>query len=108
MSEGGEEVEFEDAPKPHHSSRRLPLEKRISRGEEILVQVAKDPLGTKGARITSHVSLPGRYMVFMPGSNHIGISRRIESDEERNRLKEIAQGLGTKEGGLSCAPPVKG
>jgi len=108
MNDGGEEVEFEDAPKPQHSSRRLPLEKRISRGEEILVQVAKDPLGTKGARITSHVSLPGRYMVFMPGSNHIGISRRIESDEERKRLKEIAQGLGTKEGGFILRTACEG
>ena len=75
-------------------SRHLPLEKQLSRGEEMLVQVAKDPLGTKGARVTSHVSLPGRYMVFMPGTKHIGISRRIESDDERKRLKEIAQSLG--------------
>src|SRR5881409_1710788 len=59
-----DEVEFEEAPKPP-PGRRLPLEKQISRGEEILVQVAKDPLGTKGARVTSHISIPGRYMVFM-------------------------------------------
>ena len=70
------------------------MEKQLSRGEEILVQVAKDPFGTKGARVTSHISLPGRYMVFMPGTKHIGISRRIESDDERKRLKEIAQSLG--------------
>jgi ribonuclease G len=108
MSEGGEEVEFEEAPKPPVSSRRLPLEKRISRGEEILVQVAKDPLGTKGARITSHVSLPGRYMVFMPGTKHIGISRRIESEEERKRLREIAQGLGTEEGGFILRTACEG
>src|SRR6266567_8215658 len=99
ISSSGDDVEFEEAPRPP-SSRRLPLEKQISRGEEILVQVAKDPLGTKGARITSHVSLPGRYMVFMPGTKHIGISRRIESDEERKRLKEIAQSLGTENGGF--------
>src|SRR5205809_1580395 len=99
LSSSGEDVEFEEAPKPP-PSRRLPLEKQISRGEEILVQVAKDPLGTKGARVTSHVSLPGRYMVFMPGTKHIGISRRIESEEERKRLKEIAQSLGTENGGF--------
>jgi ribonuclease G len=95
----GDEVEFEETPKPP-SGRRVPLEKRISPGEEILVQVAKDPLGTKGARITSHVSLPGRYMVFMPNTKHIGISRRIESEEERKRLKEIARSLDTEKGGF--------
>jgi ribonuclease G len=99
LGESGDEVEFAEAPKPA-ATRRLPLERQISRGEEILVQVAKDPLGTKGARVTSHVSLPGRYMVFMPGTKHIGISRRIESDEERKRLKEIAQSLGTANGGF--------
>jgi ribonuclease G len=105
----GDDVEFEDAPKPPpSSSRRLPLEKQLSRGEEILVQVAKDPLGTKGARVTCHVSLPGRYMVFMPGTKHIGISRRIESDEERKRLKEIAQSLGTESGGFILRTACEG
>src|SRR5919106_644469 len=94
-----EDVEVDEVPKrPPH--RRLPLEKQLSRGEEILVQVAKDPLGTKGARVTSHISLPGRYMVFMPGTKHIGISRRIDSEEERKRLREIAQALGTDDGGF--------
>jgi ribonuclease G len=96
LNVSGDDVEFAEAPKPPPPSRRLPLEKQISRGEEILVQVAKDPLGTKGARVTSHVSLPGRYMVFMPGTKHIGLSRRIEGEEERKRLKEIAQTLGTR------------
>ncbi|MGH7823780.1 MAG: Rne/Rng family ribonuclease [Candidatus Binatia bacterium] len=99
ITAAGEELEVEAAPKPT-THRRLPLEKQISRGEEILVQVAKDPLGTKGARVTSHVSLPGRYMVFMPNTKHVGISRRIESEEERKRLKEIAQSLLTDEGGF--------
>ena len=103
----GDDVEFEEPPKPTHS-RRLPLEKQISRGEEILVQVAKDPLGTKGARVTSHVSLPGRYMVFMPGNRHIGISRRIESEEERKRLREIAQSLGTEKGGFILRTACEG
>ena len=107
ISEAGDEVEFEEAPKPP-PHRRLPLEKQISRNQEILVQVAKDPLGTKGARVTSHVSLPGRYMVFMPGTKHIGISRRIESDEERKRLKEIAQSLGTRDGGFILRTACEG
>jgi ribonuclease G len=95
----GEDVEVEAPPKrvSHH---RLPLEKQLSRDEAILVQVAKDPLGTKGARVTSHISLPGRYMVFMPGTKHIGISRRIESEEERKRLKEIAESVLNEHGGF--------
>jgi ribonuclease G len=104
----GEEAEFTDPPKAAPPSRRLPLEKRISSGEEILVQVAKDPLGTKGARVTSHISLPGRYMVFIPGSKHIGISRRIESEEERKRLKEIARSLSTEEGGFILRTACEG
>ena len=96
----GEDVEIEAPPPKRVSHRRLPLEKQLSRDEAILVQVAKDPLGTKGARVTSHISLPGRYMVFMPGTKHIGISRRIESEEERKRLKEIAGSVLTGHGGF--------
>lgn len=58
-------------------------------GQEILVQIAKEPLGTKGARITSHLALPGRYLVYMPTVRHIGVSRKIASDEERARLKRL-------------------
>jgi len=104
----GDDAEFTEPPPKPQPSRRMPLEKRISSGEEILVQVAKDPLGTKGARVTSHVSLPGRYMVFIPGSKNIGISRRIESDEERKRLKEIAQSLGTEDGGFILRTACEG
>ena len=65
----------------------------ITEGQEILVQVAKSPIGTKGARITTHVSLPGRFLVLMPTSKHIGVSRRIEDEGERTRLKELVTGL---------------
>jgi ribonuclease G len=61
----------------------------ITEGQEMLVQVAKSPIGTKGARITSHISLPGRFLVLMPTSSHIGISRRIEDESERSRLKSM-------------------
>jgi len=108
LSPANDDVEFEDAPPKPNPARHLPLEKQLSRGEEVLVQVAKDPLGTKGARVTSHISLPGRYMVFMPGNKHIGISRRIESDDERKRLKEIAQSLGTEEGGFILRTACEG
>jgi ribonuclease G len=58
-------------------------------GQEILVQIAKEPIAKKGARITSHIALPGRFLVFMPTVNHTGVSRKISSDEERRRLKSI-------------------
>ncbi|QEE27804.1 Rne/Rng family ribonuclease [Terriglobus albidus] len=58
-------------------------------GQEILVQIAKEPIAKKGARITSHIALPGRFLVFMPTVNHVGVSRKISSDEERRRLKQV-------------------
>ncbi|HEX7360579.1 MAG TPA: Rne/Rng family ribonuclease [Bryobacteraceae bacterium] len=63
----------------------------LKSGQEIIVQIAKEPLGQKGARITSHIALPGRYVVYMPTVNHLGVSRRIASDQERHRLKRILQ-----------------
>ena len=61
----------------------------LKEGQEVLVQIAKEPIGKKGARITSHIALPGRFMVYMPTVNHIGVSRKIASEEERLRLKRI-------------------
>ncbi len=61
----------------------------LKEGQEIIVQIAKEPLGRKGARITSHVALPGRYLVYMPTVDHIGVSRKIASEEERLRLRNI-------------------
>src|SRR4029077_3281458 len=58
-------------------------------GQEILVQIAKEPIAKKGARIPSHIALPGRFLVFMPTVSHVGVSRKIASDEERQRLKRI-------------------
>src|SRR5712671_481318 len=67
------------------------IEDLLKEGEEILVQVVKEPLGTKGARLTSHVSMAGRFLVFMPTVDHIGVSRKIESREERSRLRGIVR-----------------
>ncbi|MHB8482263.1 MAG: Rne/Rng family ribonuclease [Nitrospiria bacterium] len=77
--------------KNRSKSRRSPrsIETLLKEGQEILVQVSKDAMGTKGPRVTTYVSLPGRYLVYMPTVNHIGISRRIGSGEERGRLKEM-------------------
>ena len=61
----------------------------LKEGQEILVQIAKEPMAKKGARITSHIALPGRFLVYMPTVNHVGVSRKIGSDEERQRLKRV-------------------
>jgi len=76
------------------------IEKVLSPGQEVLVQVAKEPIGTKGARVTSHISLPGRYLVYMPTVDHIGVSRRITDQAERQRLKEIVKGIRPPSGGF--------
>jgi Rne/Rng family ribonuclease len=83
-------------PKPEeprtngHSPKPSPkISELLREGQEILVQVSKEPLGKKGARITSHIALPGRYLVYMPTVDHVGVSRKIASDEERLRLKRI-------------------
>src|SRR5436190_5528233 len=67
------------------------IEDLLKEGEEILVQVVKEPLGTKGARLTSHVTMAGRFLVFMPTVDHVGVSRKIESREERSRLRGIVR-----------------
>jgi ribonuclease G len=67
------------------------IEELLKEGQEILVQVVKEPLGTKGARLTSHVTMPGRFLVFMPTVDHIGVSRKIEAREERARLRGIVR-----------------
>ncbi|WP_309474818.1 Rne/Rng family ribonuclease [Dissulfurirhabdus thermomarina] len=69
------------------------MEELLHEGQEILVQVAKGPIGTKGARVTSHISLPGRHLVLMPTMTHVGVSRRIEDEAERHRLKALIKDL---------------
>jgi ribonuclease G len=76
-----------------------PIEDLLKDGQEIIVQVSKEPIGTKGARVTSYISLPGRYLVYMPSVDHIGISRKIEEEKERERLRLIIKDIkGTEEG----------
>ena len=75
---------------PRRESHEVPkISDLLKEGQEILVQIAKEPIGKKGARITSHIALPGRFLVYMPTVNHTGVSRKIASDEERQRLKRI-------------------
>lgn len=81
--------EEEEEPKSYRSRHRKSIEELLQEGREILVQVEKEPMGTKGARLTSHISLPGRYLVYMPTVSHIGISRRLGDDAERRRLRQL-------------------
>lgn len=84
--------EADEERSAERSERGTPsISELLKPGQEIIVQIAKEPLGQKGARITSHVALPGRYVVFMPSVAHLGVSRKIASEEERHRLKRILQ-----------------
>jgi ribonuclease G len=86
-------------PRPSRRPDRLPptISELLREGQEILVQIAKEPIAKKGARITSHIALPGRYLVYMPTVSHIGVSRKIGSDVERIRLKRLVTGFRDRE-----------
>lgn len=77
------------SPRGRRARRDVTISDVLKEGQELLVQVAKAPIGTKGARLTTHLSLPGRNLVLMPTFNHVGISRKIESDRERRRLRDL-------------------
>ena len=85
---------------PRRGRQDLPIEELIQDGQELLVQVSKDPMGSKGARVTSYVTMPGRYLVLMPSLEHIGISRRISDETERARLRSIVETIKPKGYGL--------
>jgi len=94
--EAGRSPAEADSPASREGGRREPrqeakIEDLLHEGQEVIVQVAKEPLGTKGARLTSHVTLAGRFLVFMPTVDHVGVSRKIESREERARLRAIVR-----------------
>lgn len=93
---GSDEHTEEESPRT--PSTHAAIQDLLHEGQVLMVQVAKDPLGTKGARITTHISLAGRHVVFMPTVQHLGISRRIESETERERLKKIVESLKPKGG----------
>jgi len=90
-----DEVNAPDIPADERSN--ISISQLLREGQSLLVQVTKDPIGSKGARLTTNLSLPSRYLVLMPGAEHIGISQRIEDQEERERLKALMQSLLEKE-----------
>lgn len=80
----------------------------VHQGQDLVVQVVKDPLGTKGARLTTDITLPSRYLVFMPGASHVGVSQRIESEKERNRLKDTVSDYCDEFGGFIIRTAAEG
>src|SRR5919206_3188494 len=82
----------DDDDEPSHGNGAR-IEELLKEGQEIVVQVTKEPISTKGARTTRYISLPGRHLVFMPTVDHVGISRRISSDKERRRLRDIVESM---------------
>ncbi len=95
-------TEAEERPLRPRRSRRpqASIEELIKEGQELLVQVAREPLGTKGARITSRITLPGRYLVYMPTEFHVGISRKVEDEAERARLRQIIEEINPQREGV--------
>jgi ribonuclease G len=114
VEEDGEADADDDAPEPaadegngngggggRRARRYPPIQDVVKKGQDLLVQVSKEPISTKGPRVTANISLPGRFLVYMPGSTHVGVSRKIEGREERARLRQLAREiLPEKAGGL--------
>ncbi|HVW25190.1 MAG TPA: Rne/Rng family ribonuclease [Polyangiaceae bacterium] len=89
-------------------SRSVPITEVVKEGDEVVVQISKEPIGTKGARVTSHVSLPGRHVVYLPTVEHIGVSKRIGSSRERARLREVIDAIKPPKGGLIVRTVAEG
>ncbi len=90
------------------TSRAIPITEVVKEGDEVIVQVSKEPIGTKGARVTSHIALPGRHVVYLPTVDHIGISKRIGSAKERQRLRLVMESLKPETGGLIVRTVAEG
>ncbi|MFO0586533.1 MAG: Rne/Rng family ribonuclease [Polyangiaceae bacterium] len=93
---------------PPRISKTTPIREVVREGQEVLVQISKEPIGTKGARVTSHISLPGRYVVYLPTVDHVGISKRIGSEKERSRLREAIESMKPPQGGLIVRTVAEG
>jgi ribonuclease G len=102
---GDADVDLEERPKRETS---VPIEEVLRKSQVVLVQVSKESLGTKGARITSFISLPGRYLVYMPQTSHIGVSRRIKDERERDRLRQTVRDLTAGSGGYIVRTNAEG
>jgi ribonuclease G len=93
---------------PGRLSKSTPIREVVKEGQEIIVQITKEPIGTKGARCSSHVSLPGRYVVYLPTLDNVGVSKRIGNERERARLREAIEGMKPPSGGLIVRTVAEG
>jgi ribonuclease G len=93
---------------PGRLSKSTPIRDVVKEGQEIIVQITKEPISTKGARCSSHISLPGRYVVYLPTLEHVGVSKRIGSDKERARLRETIDSMKPPTGGLIVRTVAEG
>ena len=93
--EGEEDEDNGENGGRRRNRKEVPIQDVLQQGQDVLVQVTKEPMGTKGARLTTQISLPGRFLVFMPGSSHVGVSRKIEERGERARLRKLAKDIVT-------------
>src|SRR2546421_3975038 len=104
---GDEDADLDPEEEPRREATG-PIQEMLSRNQTVLVQVSKESLGTKGARITSFISLPGRYVVYMPQARHVGVSRRIRDERERERLRAVLRGLDLPPGGFILRTNAEG
>jgi ribonuclease G len=106
--EGGGEENGERSGGKSRVSRSTPIRDVLKEGQTLVVQVSKGPIGTKGARVTSHIALPGRYVVYAPTVDHVGVSKRIAGDKERRRLKEVIDSIKPPKGGVVVRTVAQG
>lgn len=100
--------EFEEKYLDGICNNERPIEDILTVGDEVVVQVLSEPRGTKGARVTTHYTIPGKYLVLMPNNNHIAISKKIKEEEERNRLEEIVRDLKPENMGVIIRTAAQG
>lgn len=101
--------EEDESPGELAAAKELPqISELIREGEQVLVQVIKEPMGTKGARLTGYISIPGRFLVYLPDTKHLGVSRRIENPDERSRLKQIIEKNRPAQGGFIVRTVAEG
>jgi ribonuclease G len=89
-------------------SKNTPIRDVVREGQQVIVQVTKEPIGSKGARVSSHISLPGRYVVYLPTVEHVGVSKRIGNDKERSRLRDVIDSVKPPTGGLVVRTMAEG
>ena len=108
---GAEDVDAEmdvDVDEPPRREAAVPIEALLHKNQTVLVQVSKEPLGSKGARVTSFISIPGRYLVYMPQARHVGVSRRIHDERERDRLRAAVRAINPPPGGYIVRTNAEG